>query len=92
MPISEANKKEALEGYLHYSRILDNDDLKRFYRDLDFTALCNVRDLLAEADLTEDEEQLVTKADDRLRESFDTETLQLYADYFPELPIRDWWG
>ena len=92
MTVSEANKKEALDGYLRYSRVLDSDDLRRFYEDLDFTALCNVRDLLTEADLTTDEEQLVTRADDRLRKSFDSETLQLYADYFPTLPIRDWWG
>jgi hypothetical protein len=92
MSISDADKEDALQGYIRYSRILDRDDLKRFYEDLDFTDLCNVRDLIADIELTEQEQTLVDQADDRLRETFDEQTLQLYADYFPTLPIRDWWG
>mgnify|MGYP006296398521 CR=1 FL=1 len=50
MSISDADKQDALDGYVDYSRVLDLDDLKEFYRDLDCAALINVRHVLTDAD------------------------------------------
>jgi hypothetical protein len=93
MSISDADKQDAIDGYVHYSRVLDLDDLKEFYRDLDFTDLINVRHVLADADLTDEEQAIVEQADQRLREAFDEETLRRYVDYdMGRLPLREWWG
>ena len=92
MSITDTDKEDAIQGYVCYSQVLDLDGLQEFYEDLDFLDLCNLRDLIADIDLSEREQQLVKQADDRLSDSFDGQTLQLYANYFPTLPIRDWWG
>ena len=92
MSISEANKEDAIEGYRHYSKTLDNSALREFHTDLDSTDLCNVRSLLEDASLSESEAASIEKADTRLVRAFDAEILGKYAEAFPELPIRDWWG
>lgn len=82
----------AVDGYIHYSKVLDNEGLGEMYHDYDFTDLCNVRSLIDDMDLDAEEQATVASADARLADAFDAETLQLYADYFPDLPIKEWWG
>lgn len=88
----DVDKEKVLAAYQFYSNELNLDDLKEFRRDQDFTALCHVREVLSKLDLTHDEAQLVYDADCRLAAAFDTATLTSYADYYPDLPIREWWS
>ena len=85
-------QKKVLDQYLHHSRVLDNEGLKKFYADGDFGLLCSNRMALTEMNLDEEKTNAVQAADDRLTSSFDSSTLQKYADQFPTMPIRDWWG
>jgi hypothetical protein len=84
--------KGMLEQYLHHSRVLDNEGLREFWRDGDYSLVCSNRQGISEMDLDEEAVAKVEAADERLREAFDPETLEKYAYDFPTMPIREWWG
>jgi len=85
-------EKGMLEQHLHYSRVLDNEGLRRFWRDGDYSLVCSNQQGISEMDLDEEAAAKVEAADERLREAFGPETLEKYAYDFPTMPIREWWG